>query len=110
MSQDEKDAVVGRLVRERGEVQRNIATLRAEARRFGEMLHQIGQELENCPENVAFNGVEGNIKYARSARTVFDAKDIDGSRIVKLVTDLRIALDKLDRLNQEAKSLGIDSN
>jgi hypothetical protein len=110
MSQDEKDAVIGRIVRERGEVQRNIAALRAEARRFGEMLYKIGQELENYPEHVAFNGVEGNIKHARSASTVFDARDINGNQIVKLVTDLRIALDKLDKLNQEAKSLGIDSN
>jgi hypothetical protein len=109
LPQDEKDAAIGRVVRERTDVQKQISSVRAELRQLGKMLWEAGRELENYPEKVKFNGAEGNIKYASTASAVFDAKDIDGSRIMKRITDLRGLLDKLDKLNEQAKGLGIDS-
>jgi hypothetical protein len=107
VSEEQKDAVIGRVVREKVGVEKEVALLRIEARRLGQVLYLIGKDLTERPEHVGFSGVGGNIKYAQSSATLFEARDIDGNQIVKLVTDLRTALDKLERLNQEAKSLGI---
>ena len=110
MSQLPEDSDTARLTQQKVEVQQQITSLRAEARRIGEMLSQLGRQLEQTPESVGFSDVPGNIKDASSSTVLYKVTQIDGNKIAQLVTYLRVALGRQDRLNQEAKSLGIDLN
>ena len=107
MAQEEKDAVIGRVARERKEAETLVASLRSEARCLGELFSDIGNRLINEPEYVVFEeGGSTNIRYVRLGQAL-SAKKIDGSRLIKLTADLRGALDRLELLRQEAVRLGI---
>src|ERR1700683_767841 len=101
---EEQDAAVGRVVREKKETEKQIATLEAAAHHFGEVFTTIGEMLKNQPAQVTFNGVSTDAKYSHPP--YFDAKEVDGGQIIKLTSDLRSALDHLERLKAEAEKLG----
>jgi hypothetical protein len=105
MSQEERDATIGRVVREKKETEKQIATLEAATQHLGEIFATIGAMLKNQPAQVTFNGVSTDAKYSHPP--YFDARDIDGGQIIKLTNELRSALDRLERLKAEAEKLGI---
>jgi hypothetical protein len=56
MSEEQKDAVIGRVLRERKETQTHLAALKAEATRLGRKMMQLGQLLSSNAANVVFRG------------------------------------------------------
>ena len=107
MSQEEKDAVIGRVAREKAESAKQVTLLRAEAGRIGRLFKEVGNRLETEPEYVVFHGVSTDTQYCRLDDTIFDLMHLDSRQVVKLTTDLRDAVNKLKRLQKEAADLGI---
>jgi hypothetical protein len=63
MDEDQKDAAIGRVVREKKEAEHELALLQAEARKFGEMFLALGASLNASPEYITFERQEVDIRY-----------------------------------------------
>lgn len=107
MTQADQDAVIGRIVRERAETERNISALESEAGRLGAMYRVIGDILATRPEALVFENVPRPVEYSQGASHIFNAKDIDGNRLVSLTSELRELKSTLDRLREEAAKFGL---
>jgi len=95
MSQDQADAVLGRLVRERSEAQKHLILLQAEARKLGELFTGLGTMVQ--PDKVWNISLE-SYQSSLSKETY--------EKIAKLKTELRETEQNLARLNDEAKKFG----
>ena len=54
LSEEQQDAVIGRVLRELKETKQKLAKLRAEADRIGQALGRIGQTLVSNPQSLVF--------------------------------------------------------
>jgi predicted nucleic acid-binding Zn-ribbon protein len=108
MSEEQKDAVIGRVLRERKETQTHLAALKAEATRLGRKMMQLGQLLSSNAANVVFRGQSVNIKDSSSQHTLFAVTDFDIQRIVTLTNEIKDTIEKLDHLNDQASKLGFE--
>jgi hypothetical protein len=84
MSEEQKDAVIGRVLRERKETQTHLSSLKAEATRLGRKMMQLGQLLSSNAANVVFRGQSVNIKDSSSQHPLFAVTDFDIQRIAFL--------------------------
>src|ERR1700693_1348240 len=64
MSDEQKDAVIGRVARGRSEAKKHLAALRADATRLGQILSEIGRQLQMSPEYVVFEREPVNVIYS----------------------------------------------
>jgi CRISPR/Cas system-associated protein Cas5 (RAMP superfamily) len=107
MSPEDKDAVIGRVLRQRKEAKENLATLAAEAKRIGEKLSVLSGYLIHNPHYVWFEATSTNTKYRRPGmEESFRLSDFDSKKIADLTTQIRNAMDEVERLNNEAGKLG----
>jgi hypothetical protein len=106
MGEDQRDAVIGRLLRERKEVQSHLAELEADASRISQRLEQLAEMLEQSPGDVWFYGQLANIKGYAPRSTAFNVADFDMQQIVDLTDEIRNTREKLDGLNSEASKHG----
>jgi len=106
MSQDQKDAIIGRLLRERKEVQSHLAKLKADAGKISQKFEELGEMLDRNPQDVWFHGELARIKDCAPRSKSFNIADFDIQRIIDLTDEIRTAQGKLDGLNSEASKLG----
>ena len=93
MSQEQKDAVVGRLVRERNDAKKNLAMLQAEAREFSKLFTGLGDVVQ--PDNVWNIAVESYKPYLSNETY---------EKIAKLRAEIPHAQQELARLDGEMKT------
>lgn len=105
MSDDQKDAVVGRVMREHKENEEQIGKLFSEAAKLGNKLNQVGQALVTHPEGVCPDGSELDIRYTQ-LRVSFSASDFDVAKLTALTNDYRAALQERERLERQLTQLG----
>jgi hypothetical protein len=70
------------------------------------MLESLGRMLKEHPEMVTFEGEPVNVIYAARDSPLFKPAQIDGPTIVKLTTEIRNTMDKVDNLMRQARDLG----
>jgi hypothetical protein len=86
--------------------EQHLADLHVEAKRLGEMLESLGRMLKERPEMVTFEREPVNVTYAARDSPLFKAAQIDGPTIVKLTTEIRDTMDKVEGLKRQARELG----
>jgi hypothetical protein len=108
MDEDQKDAAIGRVVREKKEAERELALLQAEARKFGEMFLALGASLNASPEYITFGRQEVDIRYhsPRGNNRVYKSEEINGARLIMLTHDIRESLLRVADLSEQASKLG----
>ena len=106
MTAEQNDAMIGRLLRERKEVEGRLAALEADAGKISQKLNQLGEMLDRSPQDVWFQGqsVGGNGYPPRSAS--FNVVDFNIQHVINLTNEIRDTREKLDTLNSEASRLG----
>jgi predicted trehalose synthase len=92
MSDEQQDAVIGRVLRELKEAKQKLARLRAEADRIGQALGRIGQTLVSNPQSLVF--ASGSINVPTH------------EELASLTNDIRNTMQEVDRLKQQASDLG----
>lgn len=108
MTESAQDAVIGRVVRERSEAQRQVDLLTTEASRLGRIFGELGGGLQNDPAHVVFDGQGVAHEYLRGdGKPLYQAEDIRGDKVATLVDDLRTKLELLANLKRQAASLGV---
>lgn len=100
MTQTERDAVFGRLVREHREQNHLIADLEAEAKRFSSGLRALSDLLNLSPDKVIFPGQFDTRSPLESAPNV-DPSVLGVERLKALVESLRDAIGKRDELTAQ---------
>jgi hypothetical protein len=92
MSQEQADAVVGRLVRERSEAQKHLTLLQAEARELGKLFSGLGDMVQ--PDKLYNISLESYQPYL--SKEIYD-------NIAKLRTGIRETEQNLAKLNDELR-------
>src|SRR5690349_17456953 len=101
MTQEEKDAVFGRAVREYDEAKKELATLREKARQIASYLARLCEKLKMRPESVIFEGKSYDARFSPEAQvhTYYDSRErrefpfktslINGEEIANLVKTIQ---------------------
>jgi hypothetical protein len=104
MSNDEQDAAILRLVKDRGEAKKQKALLELELRAAGTSLYSIGTELRSVGFNTSVQGSPGAI-----FQRVASAPEICGlERVKAMLAELKELDDNLKTLSTAAAALGIE--
>ena len=106
MDQAEIDALVGRALRERRETQEQLAKLRNESSRYGQMFAALAELLKQRPFSVMFENRSANMKAGPSDGPVFKIEEVDGNRIIILVDQIRATMERLVHLEEQIRELG----
>ena len=106
MTEESNDAAVGRVLRERKEVERQLAALETDARKTSKRLAQLAEMLDENPQDVWFYGESVNMKGYAPRSPSFKIADFSIQRVVDLTNEIRDTREKLDRLNSEASRFG----
>lgn len=106
MTQEDQDAVIGRVVRERRDLQTKAGALEAEAQNIGMMFAQLGQMLRDYPERVVFESHPAPAELLGKV-PVFKQADINSQKVLKLVDDLRETRRALQNIEAKARQLGL---
>ena len=108
VSQEEQDAVIGRVVRELSAVKNKAAALTVEAHRIGAGLVELGTTLGGTPEQVAKLAANNqSVSMRFQPVKLFDATLLDGSKLAQLLDDLRASLSDMQKLSEDATRLGV---
>jgi CheY-like chemotaxis protein len=107
MSEDQRDAIVGRLGRESEETVAELSLLTTEAKRFGRTLEELGKRLQSEPEFVVFDRQETSIRYsgANLEKPIYKLNDINGEQLRTLTHGIRTAMDRVNDLQEEMRKL-----
>jgi len=105
---DQKDATVGRLMRERKDADAELLLLTTEATRFGITLEEIGKRLQCEPEFVVFDLQETSIRYSSPHldKPTYKPSDIRSEHVLTLTHAIRSAMDRVSCLQEESRKLG----
>lgn len=106
MNEEQKDVAVGRVLRERKEVESRLAALEADARKVSQRLADLAQMLDRSPQDTWFHGPSASIKGYPPRSASFNIADYNMQHVVDLTNAIRDTREKLDRLNSEASTLG----
>lgn len=103
MSDEQKDALIGRVARERSEAKRHLEMLRAEGRRLGTILFELGRQLQTEPAYVVFDNQPTNVEYTNqhSGRHPYKPTDINGEALIKLTNEIRGTMDTIKSLDHQ---------
>src|ERR1035437_1599839 len=104
MTQEDQDAVVGRVTREYHEAVRKVAALHAEAKRIGRDLEIIAQALGSAPWQVVFESP--TLPAATGSRVVIKAELFDAERLRTLLTGYQKWTAERDDLGRQLRALG----
>jgi hypothetical protein len=105
MTEEQQDAVVGRVTRESKDADRRLAVLKSEVIRRAEILHDLAALLKTNPENVIFEGDPYSTKLGPVVQRRFQVADIDGEAIHGLVLDFASAKEAAKVKREELDSL-----
>jgi hypothetical protein len=106
MTQEDQDAVIGRVVRERRELQAKLAALEVEAEKLGMMFQQLGQMLRDSPDMIVFENHPAPAEIGVHV-PLFKQASISAQPVIQLVDDLRETQRALRNLEAKANQLGI---
>jgi hypothetical protein len=101
MSEDERDAIIGRTVRQHNEAVRDLAALYAESEHIGNFLTTLGHALRTSHSLYAGS-------FGSSSGTVDLDKLPTRERLEQLVADLKTAHANRDRLADILRSAGFE--
>src|SRR5262249_31912663 len=101
MDQNQRDAVIGRVTREKREADHECALLKSEATKTAEKLRQLASLLEEDPLHIGF---EGDKPSWPPAITIM-AADFDYNLFKRLLTDLQAAIRRSEAKAKELESL-----
>ena len=104
MSEQDKDAQVGRLMREHKQNHEELARLQIEAAKIGKKLSEIGEGLTNHPEGVHFNNEGIDTRFTQHCG--FLPADLDSEAIRNLCNDYRKRMIAQGTLASQIKHLG----
>lgn len=109
MSDEQKDAVIGRVIREKKEAEQKLKLLNAEARHYGEIFSALGASLNASPEYIAFEREPIPVQYhsPHGNNRIYKREEIDAERLIKLTADIRATLMTLANLTEQASGLGV---
>ena len=105
MSDEQKDAIVGRVMREHRENREHIGRLVAEAQKWGQKLNEISNGLMNHLEGVCPEGAGLDMNFAHH-RVGFSNAEFDMTRLTALTNDYRTALKTKEHLENQLTQLG----
>ncbi|MGA8233474.1 MAG: hypothetical protein WB795_18515 [Candidatus Acidiferrales bacterium] len=105
MTEESKNAVLGRLTKEQKENKEHIGRLAAEASRWGQRLTEIGGFLRSKPESLVLNGQSLDLRYRKNGSD-FSPNDLNVEGLTALTNDYREALLVRDRLVNQIAQLG----
>lgn len=109
MTQEDRDAALGRAVRTKAEAIKKLAELRSHAKHLGTQFNNLGSMLSDEPENIWFEG-NAPIKKTKSAfqqLAPFKFADFDPQEVADLAEQIRAAIDEVERLTAEAAQFGV---
>lgn len=104
MTQEQKDAVIGRVSRERREADHNLALLQSEAKRIAEKLRSIASWLESNPNSIIFDDESLDARLGAWQNRIHSS-DLDIETFKKLVADLRETGKRAKEKNLELEGL-----
>ena len=104
MSEELKDAQLGRLMRERRDSKEHLARLGAEAQRWSERLGQLASALKSNPEGIVPDGTGLDIRY--KMRFNFLPSDFNEERLVTLTREYRQTIEAHNSLTEQLANLG----
>lgn len=107
MSEDEKDQIVGRLVREARAVEQSLQMRRAWARRQGEIFAHVAGVLSRNPENLQFENISSESDYQTRDGRLVKPQDLDAAKLIDLVLAIRADCEKKKTMDRELASLGV---
>jgi hypothetical protein len=106
MSQDDQDAIMGRLFRETKETSERLALLRAKARELGEALEHIAVALVHCPHVLIAKGENYPPELVIPEGPVaLEPEPMNFTNILKLTKDIRACMSKLNDLDGQRAAL-----
>ena len=105
MTEESKEDVLGRLVKEQRENKELIGRLAAEASRWGQRLTEIGGFLRPKPESSVLNGQTLDLRYRKNGSD-FSPNDLNVEELTALTNNYRKALQVRDRLLNQITQLG----
>jgi hypothetical protein len=106
MSIEEKDAAVGRVLREQKAAKEEVALLEAEADRYRRLFRDLSEQLGVNPQSIGFHGEQMDVKFYRK-EGMFDKADYPSQeRLTILTSSLRLASERLELSNVQASRLG----
>lgn len=92
MTQEQADTIVGRIIREEREAKRTHNLLAAEARRIEQLLLNLARDLRPNPQTITVKRVE------------------EIEKIVNLAEEIEETTKKLNDLQEQAASLGLEAD
>ncbi len=110
MTTEEQDAVAGRLIRERQELERKIAIIAAELKRIGERLSELGSAAARC--NIASEHEEVSQEFAHYSNPICRVVPSDSEAMIKIVplaSEYRAAIRDLRERSAQLKAIGIEA-
>ena len=113
MSED-RDAILGKTLRERKEVAESLAYLRVEARRISARLELLARHLSSNIQLIQFESGESPLPFQpvisphsdRESGALFSFAELDPKNIAGLVRDFNEETVKYRKLETDAKALG----
>jgi hypothetical protein len=114
MSGDEKDAILGKTLRERKAVADHLAYLRVEARRIGERLEALARHLSSNIQLIQFEDADSHLHFRPISTSdhetnqfaSFTLAELDPNNIAALVREFNEATTKHRKLETDARELG----
>jgi hypothetical protein len=109
MTQEDRDAALGRAFRAKTEAIRKLAELRSHAKHLGTQFSNLGAMLTDESENIWFEGNE-SVKKTKSAfrqLAPFKFADFNPREVADLVEQIRVAMDEAERCKAEAAEFGV---
>jgi hypothetical protein len=106
MNEEQKDVAVGRVLRERKEIESHLAALEEKARTVSQRLADLAEMLDRSPQDTWFHGQSASIKGYPPRSASFNIADYNMQQVVDLTNEIRDTRERLDRLNSEASALG----
>jgi hypothetical protein len=104
MSQEQQDAELGKLIRQKKETGQRLAALTKEAKEIGMHLVNIGNALQGPIEAIAVN--PDGTPVTNPQKFLIVRKIIDIETLRKLVADYMSEKSSLERIEQNLKALG----
>ena len=103
MTQEHQDAAIGWVVRERGEQQKQLALLKAEAYKLGTKLADIAQTLTEHPQDLYFESLSHTIGSI-SVRP-YDLTALNPKKLADLTNEIGVTMEKLEKIEGKARDL-----
>src|ERR1700734_355198 len=108
MTQEDRDAALGRAIREKSEAVKKLAELRSHARHLGLQFGTLGEMLGHEPENIQFEGKPLEKTRSRFQQLApFKFADFDPQEVADLAEQIKVAMDEVERLTAEAAQFGV---